>query len=179
MRRGGGCFILICFFLCDKESCGKTFFFILELFFSTRPFVPPQRQVSICSDVGGFHFPRRRHRSICRIHLFKSFKSQLLSVLTMAHCPPTQEALCPLRYSDKGTWMSTPTARRRRRIIMSGHGRLVKGERSEVRHGAAIKGVSSVNSFVYSRKRPSVSHRGALSSGRGNHTAHQKLVAVK
>lgn len=55
---------------------------------------------------------------------------------------------------------------------MAGHGRLVKGERSEVRAGAAIKGVSSVNSFVYSRKSPSISHRDVLSSGHVNHTVH-------
>lgn len=56
---------------------------------------------------------------------------------------------------------------------MSGHGRLVKGERSEVRDGAAIKGVSSVNSFEYSRKSPSISHRDVLSSGHVNHTVHR------
>lgn len=55
---------------------------------------------------------------------------------------------------------------------MSGHGHLVKGERSEVRDGAAIKGVSSVNTFVYSRKSPSISHGDVLSSGHVNHTVH-------
>lgn len=129
-----------------------------------------------CFNFGRFHFPRhRRSTPLCsfgRIHLFKSFKSQLLSVHTMAHCPLAQESHCPLHYSDKGTWTSTATARRRRRIIMSGHGRLVKGERSEVRDGAAIKGVSSVNSFEYSRKTPSICHRDVLSSGHVNHTPH-------
>lgn len=151
----------------------------VRCFISLHPLPPPPPlHASICTfDVGRFHFPRRRSAplcSLCRIHLFKSFKSQLLSVHTMAHCPPAQESHCPLHYSDKGTWMSTPTAlqRQRRRIIMSGHGRLVKGERSEVRDGAAIKGVSSVNTFVYSRKSPSISHGDVLSSGHVNHTVH-------
>lgn len=149
---------------------------------SSKMFYFPSSPPSSSSSTACFHSHRRRTfsfpspplRSICRIHLFKSFKSQLLSVHTMAHCPPAQESHCPLRHSDKGTWMSTPTARqrrwRRRRIIMSGHGRLVKGERSEVRDGAAIKGVSSVNSFVFCRKSPSISHRDVLSSGHVNHT---------
>lgn len=77
--------------------------------------------------------------SICRIHLFKSFQSQLLSARTMAHCPAAQESHCPPRHGDEGTWMSTPTARQRRRIIMSGHGRLVKGERSQVRDGPPLR----------------------------------------
>lgn len=93
----------------------------LHLFGARRRNAPERRSLRVSPNV----CPRPLTSNI---RLFKSFKSQRLTVHTGLLCPPVQAGLCPGGHGDKGTWMSTPTVRRR--IIMSGHGVC---QRSEVR----------------------------------------------
>lgn len=64
------------------------------------------------------------------IHLFKSFKSQLLLIHTGLLCPLVQAGLCPRDAATRGPRQSTPTVGRR--IIVSGLGGLsgFTGQRS-------------------------------------------------
>lgn len=105
-----------------------------------------------------FPFPfallaRRFHlRFISRIHLFKSSTSQLLTVHTMAHCPRLQASHCLWDAVTRGPGCQHQQYGSGSLCLATGAGQRGK---VGVQRRAAIKGVSSVSGFVYSRKRAS------------------------
>lgn len=146
------------FITCDSSRCGKNCFmsdikpsprWVNGLFsyknISASQFAPKLQTFALLA--------RRFHlRFISRIHLFKSSTSQLLTVHTMSHCPRLQTSHCLWDAATRGPGCQHQQYGSGSLCLATGAGQRGK---VGVQRRAAIKGVSSVNGFVYSRKRAS------------------------